>query len=117
MMNSAHDSELDSSHLGSASILQPTADDRATEFSAISGQTSDHYNGYTLMVSAYAAIWVIMMVWLAFLWRKQADINTRIDGLEGALVRAERQVAGKAKGDVASSEKKKGEPETSKSAG
>ena len=55
-------------NLGSGT-LQPTAEDRATEFSAISGQSSDHYNGYNLMVAAYAAIWLIMLVWLGSLWR------------------------------------------------
>lgn len=100
----------ETNHLGFATVIQPSAEDRATEFNAISGQTSDHYNGYTLMVAAYASIWVIMMVWLAFLWRKQADLNTRIDGLEGALVRAERRVTGKAK---PATEKMETEPEKS----
>jgi len=79
------------------SMMQPTApDDRATEFKAVEG-TGEHYNGYTLMVEAYAAIWLILMVWLAFLWRKQAALSLRIDGLEGALSRAERAMAGKTK--------------------
>ncbi len=112
MMNSALEASI------STRILQPTAEDRATEFSAISGQTSDHYNGYTLMVAAYAAIWVIMMVWLASLWRKQADLNTRIEGLEGAIVRAERRVTSKAKpADKADSEGETKEAKTEKSAG
>lgn len=75
---------------------QPTpssaADDRATDFKAVEG-TGEHYSGYTLMVEAYAAIWLILMVWLVFLWRKQAELTSRVEGLEGALVRAERRAA------------------------
>jgi CcmD family protein len=93
---------------------QPSApDDRATEFKAVEGTTGEQYNGYTLMVEAYAAIWLVLMGWLVLLWRKQADMNARIDGLEGAIARAERNAAAKSKPkDTNGSEKKK---ETEKS--
>ncbi len=92
-------SQIDHSSLVAAlsTSLQPTADDRATEFTAVTGQTGEQYNGYHLMVGAYAAIWLIMMAWLGLLWRKQASLSARIDGLEGALVRAERKAAGGSK--------------------
>lgn len=70
--------------------------DRATEFTAVA-DTGEHFNGYTLMVEAYAAIWIVLMFWLVFLWRKQADISARLDGLEAAIARAERK-AGTDKG-------------------
>jgi CcmD family protein len=59
----------------------------ATTFEAVQGgpQTKD---GATLMVEAYAAIWTILMVWLLFMWRKQASLNARLDGLERAIDRA-----------------------------
>ena len=68
---------------------QPPAspDDRATEFKSV-GDTGEHYNGYTLMVEAYAAIWLILMVWLVMLWRKQASLTARVIGLEAAIDRA-----------------------------
>lgn len=62
-------------------------DDRATEFTAVDG-TSEHYAGSTLLVEAYAAIWVILMLWLFLLWRKQATLTDRLDGLEAAIDRA-----------------------------
>jgi hypothetical protein len=75
------------------SMIQPTAaDDRATEFKAVDG-TGEHFNGYTLMVEAYAAIWLILMVWLVFIWRKQAQLTARVEGLEGAIARATGKVA------------------------
>ena len=78
-----------------ASMIQPTpADDRATEFKAVDA-TGEHYSGYTLMVEAYAAIWLIMLVWLALIWRKQQNLAARVDGLEGAIARAERKIAAK----------------------
>lgn len=67
--------------------VQPTApDDRATEFKAVEGR--ERYSGSTLLVEAYAAIWLIMMMWLLLLWRKQASLNARLDGLEAAIDRA-----------------------------
>jgi hypothetical protein len=68
--------------------IPPHADDRSTEFKAVDGQ-GEHYNGYTLMVEAYAAIWLIMMVWLVFIWRKATSLTARVDGLERAIARAE----------------------------
>jgi len=81
---------------------EPTtpADDRATEFKAVEG-TGEQFSGYTLMVEAYAAIWLILMVWLVFIWRKQADLAARVAGLEGAIDRAEQKAAGKSKPKVA----------------
>jgi hypothetical protein len=81
-----------------ASMIQPNApDDRATEFKAVEG-TGETYSGYTLMVEAYAAIVLILCAWLFFIWRKQASITARVEGLEGAIARAERAAArGKSK--------------------
>lgn len=77
-----------------ASSIQPAtiADDRATTFTAVDG-TGEHYDGYTLLVEAYAAIWLILMAWLLLLWRKQAGLTARITGLEAAIARAERRAA------------------------
>jgi hypothetical protein len=67
--------------------VQPTSpDDRATEFTAVQG--GERYSGATLLVYAYEAIWLIMMVWLLLLWRKQRSLNARLDGLEAAIDRA-----------------------------
>jgi hypothetical protein len=92
-----------------------TPDDRATEFKAVEG-TGEHYSGYTLMVEAYAAIWLILMAWLVFLWRKQADLTARVEGLEGAILRAERQATGKAKPKDRPSDTEKKAPEKETSA-
>jgi CcmD family protein len=63
------------------------ADDRATTFQPTEGG-SEQRSGSTLMVEAYAVIWTLLMVWLVMLWRKQAALNARLDGLEGAIVKA-----------------------------
>ncbi|MDF2697277.1 MAG: hypothetical protein K0S65_5660 [Labilithrix sp.] len=76
----------------SVSMMQPSADDRATEFKAVEG-TGEQFNGYTLMVEAYAAIWLILMVWLVFIWRKATKLTARVEDLEGAIARAERKRA------------------------
>lgn len=78
-------------------------DDRSTEFRAVEG-SSEQYSGATLMVEAYAAIWLIMMVWLAFIWRKQVSLAARVEGLEGAIARAERKAVAKTKPKAATAE-------------
>jgi CcmD family protein len=71
----------------------PTAaDDRATTFQPTEGG-SEQRSGQTLMVEAYAVIWTILMVWLVMLWRRQASLNQKLDGLEEAIVRASSRAA------------------------
>lgn len=72
----------------SAQRQESAPDDRATEFKAVEGQ-GEHYSGYALMVEAYAAIWLILMLWLVLIWRKTAGLTARVDGLEQAIARAE----------------------------
>jgi CcmD family protein len=78
--------------------LQATAptssapDDRATTFQPIEGG-GEQRSGGTLMVAAYSVIWTLLMVWLVLLWRKQARLNERLDGLEGAIVAASARTA------------------------
>lgn len=70
-------------------LVQPTQpDDRATEFKAVEPTAGETYNGQTLMVVAYGAIWVIIMAWLFMLWRKAQSQQERLDGLERAIDRA-----------------------------
>ena len=78
------------SHYGTvAVVLQPTADDRATDFKAVTdAPAGERYSGGTLVVAAYAAIWVIVMVWIIALWRKSTSLTERLDGLERAIDRA-----------------------------
>lgn len=62
----------------------PSADpSRSSGFEASEGK--EQYSGETLLVEAYAALWLILMVWIALLWRKQNGLNTRLDELEKAI--------------------------------
>ena len=70
-------------------------DDRATDFVAVDG--AEHYSGSKLMVSAYIAIWVILMGWLFMMWRKQSSLSDRLEGLERTLDRAAAAAEKKAK--------------------
>jgi hypothetical protein len=67
-----------------AASAPATPDDRATTFQAVKGEP-EHYSGETLLVSAYAILWVIVLVWVASVWRKQAALTTRLDDLERVL--------------------------------
>jgi hypothetical protein len=59
-------------------------DDRATSFQAVQGE-AEHYSGETLLVSAYAVLWVIVLAWVALVWRKQAALAVRLDDLERVI--------------------------------
>jgi hypothetical protein len=61
-----------------------TPDDRATSFQAVKGEP-EHYSGETLLVSAYAVLWVIVLLWVALVWRKQAALALRLDDLERVI--------------------------------
>jgi CcmD family protein len=73
-----------------------TADDRAETFTAVSGG-NETYSGSALLVEAYAAIWLILFAWIYLLWRKQASLGERLDGLEKAIDRAAAKDAASAK--------------------
>lgn len=60
------------------------ADDRSTEFKAVN-DAAEARSGTTLMVEAYSVLWMLLMGWIFFLWRKQNDLNVRLDGLERAI--------------------------------
>jgi len=64
-----------------------TPDGRSTTFQAVEGG-GETRSGSTLLVEAYAVLWLILMTWLVLLWRKQASLNARLDGLERAIDRA-----------------------------
>jgi hypothetical protein len=61
-----------------------TPDDRATTFQAVKGEP-EHYHGETLLVTAYAALWVIILAWVALVWRKQSALAIRLDELERVI--------------------------------
>jgi hypothetical protein len=65
-----------------------TPDDRATTFQAVQGG-SEHYSGEVLLVSAYAILWTIVLMWVVFMWRKQRDLTSRLDALERVLDKAD----------------------------
>lgn len=74
---------------------EPTAssdspNDRATTFQAVKGEP-EHYSGETLLVTAYAVLWVIVLAWVAVAWRKQAALTARLDDLERVLDDAARK--------------------------
>lgn len=71
----------------------PNAATKPNDTTAMQGtpEVGEKFNGYTLMVEAYAAIWLILMGWLVLLWRQQTSLTSRVAGLEAALDRAEKR--------------------------
>lgn len=68
-----------------------TADDRATTFQAVE-PGKEQYDGNTLMVTAYVLVWALVLGYVVVLWRKQAALGARLEGLESAIVRAEKKL-------------------------
>ena len=69
-------------------MQQQTPNDRATEFQAVQGNAGEQYSGTTLLVSAYAVLWIVLFAWIALVWRKQRDLDGRLADLERVLDKA-----------------------------
>ncbi|MGA2449283.1 MAG: hypothetical protein ABTD50_11435 [Polyangiaceae bacterium] len=78
------------------SAAQAPVDDRATTFRAMTNEP-EHYSSTVLLVSAYAVLWTILVVWLGLMWRKQTRLGARISDLERAIAASAQR--GGAQGD------------------
>jgi CcmD family protein len=67
-----------------------TPDNRSTSFVAVSGEP-EHYSGEKLLVSAYAILWMILLAWVALMWRKQSALDGRLDDLEREIDKADQR--------------------------
>jgi uncharacterized protein HemX len=63
-------------------------DSRSTTFQPVTGE-AEHYSGETLLVSAYAILWVILLSWVGLVWRKQSALDARLDDLEREIQKAD----------------------------
>jgi CcmD family protein len=73
-----------------AALQQPTGtatDDRAQAFRPVEGG-NQMQSGEKLLVEAYAAIWLIIFAMVFLSWRRQKQIDRRIDALEAAVQKA-----------------------------
>jgi len=69
-----------------AQTTQAEPAQRSTEFRAVEGGT-EMVSGGTLLVEAYAALWLILLAFLLISWRRQGRIDARVDELEKAVAR------------------------------
>ena len=67
-----------------------TAEDRSTTFRPVEGG-NQMQSGERLLVEAYAAIWIILFVFLILSWRRQKKLDARVAALEGALADKRRE--------------------------
>jgi CcmD family protein len=63
-------------------------DSRDTQFRAVEGGSSEVASGSTLLVEAYAAVWIILLGFLLASWRRQSRIDARVAELERAVAAA-----------------------------
>ena len=72
----------------SAPAASGTPDSRGTSFVPVEGGSTEQHSGATLLIEAYAVLWIILMTWLFMLWRKQSTLHAKLDDLERTLDRA-----------------------------
>jgi len=66
-------------------------DDRAQTFEAQQGAPiPEAHSGEKLLVTAYALIWVIAMIFVMMMWLRQRKLSERLATLEKALDKAEK---------------------------
>lgn len=75
-------------HPGDHAAANDAPDDRATTFQPVTGAQPEHYSGEVLLVSAYAILWVILISWIALVWRKQSALGARLADLEREIDKA-----------------------------
>jgi hypothetical protein len=71
-------------------LKSPTGDpgQRTTEFRAVEGG-AETASGGTLLVEAYAALWIILFGFVVVSWRRQSRIDARVAELERSLSRGQ----------------------------
>jgi CcmD family protein len=66
---------------------QAAPENRSAEFVAVEGG-SDTTSASTLLVSAYIAMWALLLGFLFLTWRRQQRIEARLGELDRALSRS-----------------------------
>lgn len=74
-------------HFGSRVPGAP--DERESQYRAVEGG-NDIASGPTLLVEAYAAIWLVLLGFLLLSWRRQSRINAKMAELERIVSEARR---------------------------
>lgn len=87
MQDQATASKYQAPEQGAAAAAPKTSDDRATTFRAVEGGTQMQ-SGEKLLVEAYAAIWILTLIFIVSIFRRQNRIDARITSLEAALEKA-----------------------------
>ena len=74
----------------SAKPASSNPDDRAQAFEAQQGAPiPEAHSGEKLLVTAYAFIWIIAMVFVMMMWLRQRKLSDRLETLEKALDKAD----------------------------
>ena len=68
-----------------AQTIQSAAEERATSFVGVKGATDESVPGGTLMVIAYAVVWLFLFLYLVRMARLQASTAKKLDQLEQKL--------------------------------
>jgi hypothetical protein len=74
-----------------------SADDRSTAFRPVEGG-NELQSGETLLVEAYAAIWIILFAMVLLSWRRQRGLDDRMGALSAAIDKARRKERGEGGG-------------------
>lgn len=73
-----------------AQDAEPTADDRAASFQAVSGAVKEDVPGGPLMLAAYAVVWLAVFGYVFRLVRLQRGVEANLERLERTLGSAQK---------------------------
>jgi heme/copper-type cytochrome/quinol oxidase subunit 2 len=62
-------------------------EERSTQFVAVSGAAQENTSATTMLVTAYALFWIVLMGFIWMTWRHQQRIGARLRQLEVQLAK------------------------------
>ena len=65
--------------------MPATPEARASEFVAVSGAVSENTSATTMLVTAYALFWLLLLGFIWLTWRRQQNLASRLRGVESRI--------------------------------
>lgn len=65
--------------------ITATPQGRASEFVAVSGAESETTSATTMLVTAYALFWLLLLGFIWLTWKRQQNLASRVQGIESKI--------------------------------
>ena len=67
--------------------LAASPEERSTQFVAVTGPERQNTSATTMLVTAYALFWLLLMVFIWMTWRRQQRLSNRLQQLESQIAK------------------------------